>query len=375
MAPDADDAELLDRYRSRRDEGAFNELVRRHLNLVYSAAIRRVGDRQLAEDVTQAVFMVLSRKPKSARASTPLSAWLLTTVRYAAANALKLERRRRHHETQAGVARAAGACSPNPSDVLVWQEIASELDDAVLNLSPSDRRAVLLRFFEQWTIKEVAQVMNTSEAAAGMRLNRAVEKLRQRLNRRGAVFAPAGAAGLATLISAHAVCAAPPGLVTALSGLTAGAAAGSAASLAIAKGAIAMMTWTKIKVAVAVVAVMTFLGTGAVVTLNHAQGQRSAASAGTDTEIRRKAEARVQAAEKVLALLEQRIQAYEPLTPEFLELQATAQRRVAEARIDASPKHASTRRPIWPLDCVPRSSTSSSLARCWHNSKSERPRT
>ena len=127
MAAHADDLELLDRFARARDEPAFAEVVRRYLNLVYSSAARRVGDRHLAEDVTQAVFVILAKKAKSVRsARSPLSAWLLTTVRYAAANALKIESRRRKHEeaaaTASAVARgASGACSANPSDVIVWQ--------------------------------------------------------------------------------------------------------------------------------------------------------------------------------------------------------------------------------------------------------------
>src|SRR4051812_8261572 len=92
-----DDRALLGRYASGRDEQAFAALVRRHVNLVYSAAARRVGDRHLAEDVTQAVFIILAQKARSIRPDAPLSAWLLTTVRYAASNALKMESRRRKH--------------------------------------------------------------------------------------------------------------------------------------------------------------------------------------------------------------------------------------------------------------------------------------
>ena len=80
-----DDLSLLFRYAQQRDEGAFAALAERHVGLVYSAALRRVGDRQLAEDVTQAVFVILAKKAKSIRGG-PLSAWLLSTVRYAAAN-------------------------------------------------------------------------------------------------------------------------------------------------------------------------------------------------------------------------------------------------------------------------------------------------
>src|SRR5438874_1543419 len=97
----ANDSALLSAYAERRDEAAFAALVRRHVNLVYSAATRRLGDRHLAEDVTQAVFMILAKKARSVRRDVPLSAWLLTTVRYAANNALKMEARRRKHEHRA----------------------------------------------------------------------------------------------------------------------------------------------------------------------------------------------------------------------------------------------------------------------------------
>src|SRR5687767_8455994 len=101
MAGPADDFELLKRYARARDAAAFAEVVRRHVNLVYSAAVRRVADRHLAEDVTQAVFVILEKKANSVGSSAPLSAWLLRTVRYAAANALKIEARRRKHEQAA----------------------------------------------------------------------------------------------------------------------------------------------------------------------------------------------------------------------------------------------------------------------------------
>ena len=124
MARPADDFELLERYARARDEPAFAEVVRRHLNLVYSAAVRRVGDRHLAEDVTQAVFVILAKKANSVRSSMPMGAWLLTAVRYAAANALKIEARRRQHEAAAAARVAAAgaasaACSSNPTDVLL----------------------------------------------------------------------------------------------------------------------------------------------------------------------------------------------------------------------------------------------------------------
>jgi DNA-directed RNA polymerase specialized sigma24 family protein len=112
MAGHADDFELLGRFARARDEPAYAEVVRRHLNLVYSSAVRRACDRHLAEDVTQAVFVILAKKAKSVRSSrAPLSAWLLSTVRYAAANALKIEARRRSARSTAATRKVARATS------------------------------------------------------------------------------------------------------------------------------------------------------------------------------------------------------------------------------------------------------------------------
>ena len=285
MAGHADDLELLDRFARARDEPAFAEVVRRYLDLVYTSAVRRVGDRHLAEDVTQAVFVILAKRAGSVGSSrSPLSAWLLTAVRYAAANALKIESRRRKHEGAAAMAAAnassGGACSANPSDVIVWQEVAAQLDDAVLKLPAVDRQAILMRYFEDRPIAEIAAALRVSEGAAKMRLSRSVEKLRHRLERAGAGVAPAGAAGLATMLATHAVRAAPARLMqhtlaAALGGAAATAAtaaAGTGAGIAIAKGAIAMMSWTKTKIAAALVAAA-MLGTGTVWTINYADAQ------------------------------------------------------------------------------------------------------
>jgi RNA polymerase sigma factor (sigma-70 family) len=338
------DAQLLDRYARARDESAFAELVRRHLNLVYSAAARRVGDRHLAEDVTQAVFLILARKPRAARAASPLSAWLLTTVRYAAANAMKIERRRRRHESAAAT-NASGACSPNPSDVLVWHEVAAHIDDALLRLPPLDRQAVLLRYFEGKPVRDIADAMNTTEGAARQRLSRSLEKLRHRLTRHSTAIAIDGAAGLATLLAAHALRAAPPRLTASACSAAAAAAttATGTASFTIAKGAIAMMTLTKLKTVAAVAAVASLLTTGLFITINrgaHAQDSQRAAVGNRDAGLRELAAARVQAAQELLATLDQRERAGDPMTSDFVDLKMTTLRRLVDARIDAADGHA-----------------------------------
>lgn len=274
-----DDLRLLSRYARDRDEAAFASLVRRHLDLVYGAAVRRVGDRHLAEDVTQAVFVILARRAASVstRHRGPLSYWLLTAVRYAAKNALRIRRRRRAHEEEftrmrgvnPQIPAGAGACSSNPADVLIWHELAGRLDDAVLKLPAADRDAVLLRFFEDRPVREIALALNVSEDAAKQRVSRAVAKLRQRLDRSGAGgVALVAAPEFTRLLETHLVQTAPPGLAGACcAAATAGAACGGAGFL-IAKGAMTMMTLTKTKIVAGAAAVAVVLGIGGAMTVN-----------------------------------------------------------------------------------------------------------
>ena len=280
MGEAADDWSLIDRYAAARDDAAFAALVRRHVDLVHSAAVRRVGDRHMAEDVTQAVFVILAQKPGSARSSASLAGWFLATVRYAAANALKVERRRRQHEQSAAAdaaARSAGG-GADPADSLAWQELAAHLDDAVLGLPAGDRRAVLLRYFERLPIHAVAVALGVSEDAAKQRLRRAVEKLRVGLARRTGLVALVPAAGrgpdLAVLLESNAVQGAPLPLTLAAAPSALGAGAGGgAAAAAIAKGAMSMMRFAKLKFVAVGGAAAVVVATGAVLSINAAFGQ------------------------------------------------------------------------------------------------------
>lgn len=250
----------------------LDDLVRRHVDMVYSAALRRVGDRHLAEDVTQAVFVILARKIKSIRDERATGAWLLQTTKYCAANALRIEARRRKREQAAARTAMAGACSSNPTDVLLWQEVAQRLDDAVLKLPALDRQAVVLRYFENKPLAEIAAVLNVTAAAAQRRLSRAIERLRTKLSR-GSTMAGIDATSLATLLAAHAVHTAPPGVMYAACVAASTAGGASAAGITIAKGAMHMMAWTKAKIAAAVVAASVIGGAGGVITVHHALAQ------------------------------------------------------------------------------------------------------
>src|SRR5579872_5827120 len=91
------DSALLEKF-VQGDREAFAELVRRHANWVYSAAKRRVRDENLADDVAQAVFILLAQKASKMKSGTVLPAWLLRTTNFVASHAMRAEYRRKDHE-------------------------------------------------------------------------------------------------------------------------------------------------------------------------------------------------------------------------------------------------------------------------------------
>jgi RNA polymerase sigma factor (sigma-70 family) len=176
------DAELLQRYTSELAEDAFAELVRRHITLVYSAALRHLGgDAHLAQDVTQTVFTDLARKASALTGRAALAGWLYLAAHHAAAEIVRADRRRRNREQEAHAMQELIAVSPADD----WERVRPVLDAAMLELSQTDREAVLLRYFEQRSYADVGAVLNLTVDAARMRVDRALEKLRVLLGRRG----------------------------------------------------------------------------------------------------------------------------------------------------------------------------------------------
>lgn len=228
----ASDHELLSQYARNGSQTAFAELVQRHLNLVYSAARRHVSSSALAEEIAQSVFLDLSRNAMRIKPGTPLVAWLHVVTRRTAIDVIRRESRRQARE-QTAVEMAGSeqnesvAMKPKSS---LWTELEPMLDEALEKLDETDRTAVLLRFFENKSLREVGAAFGASEEAAQKRVSRAIERLRTIFAKRGIVV---GSAGLVTELSAHAIQTAPVSL---------GASITSAAPLA---GAVALLKTTE----------------------------------------------------------------------------------------------------------------------------------
>ena len=201
------DQQLLREYAASRSDSAFRELVRRHIDLVHSAARRLVRDSHTAEDVTQAVFTALSKDARKVSSHPVLAGWLHKTTRHLSTNVIRADARRRVREQQA-IAMNQQAAPDSESEPL-WEEIASHLDDVLSELSESDRDAVILRYFEKRSAKDIAATLGITAEAAQKRVNRAIERLRESFTRRGVT---GSSAGITAAIGGKAVQAAPSGL-------------------------------------------------------------------------------------------------------------------------------------------------------------------
>jgi RNA polymerase sigma factor (sigma-70 family) len=248
-----DDITLLRQY-ARGDESAFSSLFERHVNLVYSIALRQTRNPSHAEEVTQAVFILFARKAKSLSLKTVLSGWLYQAARLTTASLIKREIRRQRREQEVYMQTLTG------SDISLWEQISPLLDDAMGRLSEKDRNAIVLRFFENRTPQEVAVALRLNEVAARKRVSRALENLRNVFAKRG-VFSTAAIIG--GVISANSVQAAPTALANSAAAITiAQSAAVSASTLTLIKGATKAIAMTTFQKAIVTTALVATIGTG-----------------------------------------------------------------------------------------------------------------
>jgi len=238
-----DDIALLSEYVERGSEEAFATLVRRHVDRVYSVALRHTGNPHEAEEIAQAVFVILARKARSLRRGVILGGWLYQTTRLTAVTVTRSQVRRARREREAHMQNAS-----NENEAEVWSQITPMLDDALAGLKETDRSAVVLRFFYGKSLREIGAAMGASEDSARMRINRAIEQLRKYFLKRGVSSTTATIAGA---ISANSVQAAPMALAKVATAIAlAKGVATSTSTLTIVKGALKVMAWTKAKVAI-----------------------------------------------------------------------------------------------------------------------------
>jgi uncharacterized protein (TIGR03435 family) len=240
-----DDHALLSEYVAHDSEEAFAALVARHVNKVYSVALRHTGNSAAAEEISQAVFVILARKSRRLGKNVNLSGWLYQTARLTTVTFVRGQIRRARREREAFM-----QTNLNQNESEVWKLIAPLLDEAMAALNQTDRNAVMLRFFDGKSMREVAAALGANENTARQRVGRAVEKMQNFFFKRGI---SSTTAIITAAISANSVQAAPvllANIITAVA-MTKGVAAGDS-TLTLIKGALKFMAWTKAKTAVVV---------------------------------------------------------------------------------------------------------------------------
>jgi RNA polymerase sigma factor (sigma-70 family) len=188
------DGDLLARYADERDEAAFAELVRRHSGMVNGVARRLLANEQDAEDVCQAVFLLLSRKAASLGRSS-VAGWLCSAARLTALNARKTRSRRNRKEASA---RPPQRISPAPLDQMTANELVAVLDEELARLPDRYRGPLVLCCLEGLSRDEAARRLGVSTPTLNVQLERGRDRLRALLVKRGIDL---GVALLAVLVA------------------------------------------------------------------------------------------------------------------------------------------------------------------------------
>jgi RNA polymerase sigma factor (sigma-70 family) len=325
-----DDRQLLGQYAREHSEPAFGELVRRHVDLVYAAALRIAGgDSHLAEDVTQTVFIDLARKAPSLPADVLLAGWLYRHASFTASKAVRTERRRKNREQTAMEMRELDEQTESS-----WKRIAPHLEESLNQLKAGDRDAIVLRFLKRQDFKAVGAALGVNEDAAQKRVSRALEKLRGVLSRRGI---PVTGAALASVLAAQTVTAAPSGLAASVAAASlAAASAGTGTSFAILK----FMATTKLKGGIASAIIAASVMTPLMI-YRHTQ----ITLCEKDELLKRQAGQAVQMALEIRNLSNDLVQPTISKDPELLKLRGEIGRLRADIRELTPPKSASPASP------------------------------
>jgi RNA polymerase sigma factor (sigma-70 family) len=264
----ASDMELLRQYCAGRSERAFEALVARHIDLVYSSALRQVRNPHLAQEITQAVFIILARKAGSLGSRTVLAGWLYRTTRFAVANMLRAQYNRHCREQEAYM---QSTIQPDPADES-WKEWTCILDEAMERLGGTDRDALVLRYFQKKSLLEVGVTLGLTEEAARKRVARGLEKLRRFFAKRGIAIS---ASALAGAMTASSVQAAPFGLIMSVTAAATEGFAVSGSTLTFIDGALKLMAWKKTQMATAVAAAILLVGVTATMSFLNRRAPRT----------------------------------------------------------------------------------------------------
>jgi len=270
------DGELLQEYGSTRCDDVFAQIVNRHAPWVYSSALRQVGSPTAAQDITQAVFIILARKAATLRRETVLSGWLFRAARYAAVDVLRSESRRLKREQEAVAMQLDNRCETPEAG---WEQVAPLLDEALAGLGAKDRHAVLLRFFEKKSFGEIGETLGGNENSARVRVVRAVEKLRVFFRKRGVVVS---AVALSGALLTNVVQAMPSSLVLSWTG----SATATGPVVALMESTIQRLLWRRVvRIGAAIVMLLLLIGAATLV-VRQRQAARAAELAEAGRSVR-----------------------------------------------------------------------------------------
>lgn len=251
------DTDLLDDWLRHHRESAFHALVRRYQALVHAVAIRRCGDDSIAAEATQLTFISLAQKAQSLRSRSTLVGWLHLTSVFHTRNLV----RRHQRETRRRQLLRTHMDTHLPAPVSeTWSQMQPVIDEALAALSSQDRETLLLRFYRALTVKEIASVQGIATDAAQKRLDRATERIRLQLTRRGCTIGGSLATVLLAGFSSGAQAALPSSAAIASMAIAAASATTSLTTLGI-------ITMTK-KATITAAAALLLVGVSAVAIVN-----------------------------------------------------------------------------------------------------------
>ncbi len=256
------DDQLLRRFVRDQDQEAFRQLIHRHAGMVLATCRRELGDATLAEDASQAVFLLLSQKAKGLQKEGSLASWLFSASRLICRNLKRQNLRREHYEVQASMR----IDTPKEPDTEIWDDLEPRLNLALSRLKEADQKAILLRYIEGQSQAEVATALGVTENTARMRIQRSVERLRRQLSRLGMTIP---VAALCLSLEQNATASVPLDFLTKVSPLfPAGPAAGAGATASLAKGATIALATTSTKIIATASVALVLLGGGMVYSYN-----------------------------------------------------------------------------------------------------------